>query len=77
MFYWGDAGLPARCAGADDRGECAAEQSAAETQRPTLGEAALQQAREAFEPRWNRWNALRTACATLATVPFLLVLLRV
>ena len=34
-------------------------------------------ARAEFEPRWNRWNAFRTACATLATVLFLLVLIRV
>ena len=42
----------------------------------TLGELGLRQAREAFEPSWNRWNAVRTACATLATVLWL-VLLRV
>jgi uncharacterized membrane protein len=34
-------------------------------------------ARAEFEPRWNRWNAIRTGCATLATVLFLLVLIRV
>ena len=33
--------------------------------------------RQEFEPRWNRWNAFRTGCATVATVLFLLVLLRV
>ena len=43
----------------------------------TLEEAALRQAREAVEPSWNRWNAIRTGCATLATFLFLLVLLRV
>jgi hypothetical protein len=30
--------------------------------------------RAEFEPRWNRWNALRTACAVLASVLLLLVL---
>ncbi len=34
-------------------------------------------ARAEFEPRWNRWNAFRTGCATLATVLLLLVLIRV
>jgi len=32
--------------------------------------------REEFEPRWNRWNAFRTACAVLASVLFLAVLVR-
>jgi uncharacterized membrane protein len=32
--------------------------------------------REEFEPRWNRWNAVRTVCATLASVLLLLVLVR-
>lgn len=33
--------------------------------------------RQEFEPRWNRWNVFRTACAVLATLLWLLVLLRV
>jgi uncharacterized membrane protein len=41
----------------------------------TLNGASLRQEREAFEPRWNRWNAIRTACATLTSVLLLLVLL--
>ncbi|HKX39346.1 MAG TPA: DUF1772 domain-containing protein [Burkholderiales bacterium] len=32
--------------------------------------------REEFEPRWNRWNAFRTACAALASVLFLVLLVR-
>lgn len=31
-------------------------------------------ARAEFEPRWNRWNAIRTALAVLATVLLLLAL---
>jgi uncharacterized membrane protein len=34
-------------------------------------------AREAFEPRWNRWNAVRTACASLACIVLMLLLMRV
>jgi uncharacterized membrane protein len=34
-------------------------------------------AREAFEPRWNRWNAVRTVCASLASLVLMLILLRV
>jgi uncharacterized membrane protein len=33
-------------------------------------------AREAFEPRWNRWNAVRTACAVLASMLLLFLLAR-
>ncbi len=43
----------------------------------TMDAAALKRARDAFEPRWNRWNAFRTACATLASLLLLLVLIRV
>lgn len=35
---------------------------------------ARQQARLAFEPRWTRWNAVRTVCATVASLLLLLVL---
>ncbi len=38
--------------------------------------ASLRQARLAFEPRWNRWNAIRTAMGALATVLLLVLLLR-
>jgi len=33
-------------------------------------------AREDFEPRWNRWNAIRTACASLVSILLVLLLLR-
>jgi uncharacterized membrane protein len=32
-----------------------------------LNEAAREAARRQFEPRWNRWNAIRTAFATLSS----------
>jgi uncharacterized membrane protein len=38
---------------------------------------ALRQAREAFEPRWNRWNVFRTVCASLTVIMLVLGLLRV
>ncbi len=38
--------------------------------------AALRHAREDFEPRWNRWNAIRTALGAVATVLLLVLLLR-
>ena len=34
-------------------------------------------ARQAFEPRWNRWNSLRTTLASLASALLMVVLLRV
>ena len=42
----------------------------------TLDDVAASQAREAFEPRWNRWNVIRTmvSCAILAGL--LVVILR-
>lgn len=33
-------------------------------------------ARQEFEPRWNRWNAFRTGCSALATLLWLVLLLR-
>ena len=33
-------------------------------------------ARSSFEPRWNRWNAIRTACAILASGLLVLLLFR-
>lgn len=39
-------------------------------------EGQLQSARQQFEPRWNRWNALRTVFATLTSVLLLLILFR-
>jgi uncharacterized membrane protein len=43
----------------------------------TAGDAERHRARERFESRWNGANALRTVCASVASVLFLLVLLRV
>lgn len=40
----------------------------------TMGEADLAAARQAFEPRWNRWNTIRTGLATTATLLLLAVL---
>ena len=42
----------------------------------SLTEAARARAREAFEPRWNRWNVARAWCASLVSVLMLLLLLR-
>jgi uncharacterized membrane protein len=43
----------------------------------TLTDTTTRQAREAFESRWNRWNVIRTVCAGVATVLFLLLVLRI
>lgn len=37
-------------------------------------EEALRRARQRFEPRWNRWNRIRTAVAGLSTAILLVVL---
>ena len=39
--------------------------------------AACRSARERFEPRWNRWNAIRTALAVLASGMLVVFLTRV
>jgi len=41
-----------------------------------LDSAALQEARAEFEPRWNRWNRIRTglACASVALMTALLII---
>jgi uncharacterized membrane protein len=39
-----------------------------------MDEKARQEARERFEPRWNRWNVIRTAVASLASALLLVVL---
>ena len=44
---------------------------------PTMTETMRERAREAFEPRWNRWNVTRTVCASLVSVLLLVLLLRV
>jgi uncharacterized membrane protein len=33
-------------------------------------------ARADFEPRWNRWNALRTACASFTAIVLMVLLVR-
>lgn len=38
--------------------------------------AMLRRVRQEFEPRWNRWNAMRTAAAGLASILLLLLLIR-
>lgn len=43
----------------------------------TMTDTTRRQAREAFEPRWNRWNVTRTACAIFVALLLLLVVLRV
>ena len=42
----------------------------------TMSEAMRSRARHDFEPRWNRWNAIRTACASLTAVLLLVLLFR-
>jgi uncharacterized membrane protein len=42
----------------------------------TLPAAALRKAREDFEPRWTRWNAIRTVFATLATALLIVLIFR-
>jgi uncharacterized membrane protein len=43
----------------------------------TMTGAARQHAREAFEARWNRWNAIRTACACVVSALLIFILHRV
>lgn len=42
----------------------------------TLDETALAEARRAFEPRWNRWNVVRTVVAILVSATLILLVLR-
>jgi uncharacterized membrane protein len=42
----------------------------------TMSETARQRARDDFEARWNRWNAIRTACASVTSVLLLIMLFR-
>lgn len=39
-----------------------------------MDDAARRQARAAFEPRWNRWNAIRTAVSIVVSALLLIVL---
>ena len=41
-----------------------------------MSEEALRAARDRFEPRWNRWNTIRTAFAILTSAQLLVVLFR-
>jgi len=43
----------------------------------TMNEATRKRARDDFEPRWNRWNAARAACACLSSILLMLLLMRV
>jgi uncharacterized membrane protein len=42
----------------------------------SLDEPTRRRAREDFEPRWNRWNALRAACASLTAIVSMVLLVR-
>jgi uncharacterized membrane protein len=42
----------------------------------TMNESTRQRAREDFEIPWNRWNVVRTVCASLVVVMLLVLLLR-
>ncbi len=41
-----------------------------------LNEASLNVARKDFEPRWNLWNSIRTAFASLVSVQLVILLFR-
>jgi uncharacterized membrane protein len=43
----------------------------------TMSESTRKHARDEFEPRWNRWNSIRTACAGVTSMLLTLLLLRV
>ena len=42
----------------------------------TMSETMRKRARADFEVRWNRWNAIRTACASLTSILMLILLFR-
>lgn len=42
----------------------------------TMDETTLKADRKAFEPRWNRWNAIRTAVASLTSALLMILLVR-
>ena len=42
----------------------------------TMSDATRQRSRADFEPRWNRWNTIRTACASLTSFLMLMLLSR-
>jgi uncharacterized membrane protein len=41
----------------------------------TMNETTRNRVRRAFEPRWNRWNVFRAACASLASIVLMLLLM--
>ena len=41
-----------------------------------VGEAALKAARENFEPRWNRWNAIRAVLSSLTSALLIMLLFK-
>jgi uncharacterized membrane protein len=43
----------------------------------TASGAIQERARSSFEPRWNRWNAIRAVCSILVSILLLMVLLRI
>lgn len=43
----------------------------------TMSETMRRRARDDFEPRWNRWNVIRTACASLTSILLVILLSRV
>ena len=42
----------------------------------SMNEASRKHARECFEPRWNKWNAIRTAAASAVSIVLMLLLMR-
>jgi uncharacterized membrane protein len=42
----------------------------------SMNDTMQRQARQRFEARWNRWNVIRTACASLASLVLTLLLTR-
>ena len=43
----------------------------------TMSDTTRRRARDEFEPRWNRWNNIRAASASLTTILLLILLFRV
>ena len=43
----------------------------------SMNETTRKRAREAFEPRWNKWNAIRTVGASVASIMLMLLLVSV
>jgi len=42
-----------------------------------MTEVARKTAREEFEPRWNRWNSIRTAASSLTTILLIILLFKI